>query len=191
MIQRLFHINYFRFLGTGLGLFVFTMPAQADEALEQARQIFPAVVDDFERQCLVPATLNTQPFTDSGGVEMVSFICWSTTDEFESRTGQWLGRLPISAVETFGESLSCQPGDDRCDRWLPILQTHYFLAIQQAEFQCAIRNGTLLTQFSDDTLAVRCGFFATTLYDNNGDNIPDYEDPVSVDIPLTILPLAK
>jgi hypothetical protein len=107
------------------------------------------------------------------------------------RSGHWLGQLPISPIATFGESLTCLAGDAVCDRWLPILQSRYPVALQQAEFQCAIRNGVLLTEFADETVTVRCGFFATTFYDEDGDMMPDYEDPVSVDIIVTTLPLIE
>ena len=54
-----------------------------------------------------------------------------------------------------------------------------------------MRDGILFTQFSDESVTVRCGFLATTLYDENGDDLPDYEDQISVDIPVTNLPLVE
>jgi hypothetical protein len=123
---------------------------------------------------------------------MVSFYCWDEPDEQGFHSGQWLGRLPIGPTQgEFGEPLTCNAGDTTCDRWLPTLQAQYPTALQQAQFQCAIKNGTLFTEFADQTVTVRCGFFATTVYDENGDHQPDYEDPASVDIPVTTLPLSE
>lgn len=182
-------LSSYLLLSAGLAIAGYSTPTLAAEGLATAREIYPQTVADLERQCLSPATLSTQTYTNSLGGQMVSFICWSAAGESGSRTGQWLGRLPITAVESFGESLTCKPEDELCDRWLPILQSQYPTALQEAEFQCAIRNGVLLTQFSETSVAVRCGFFATTFYDENGDDMPDYEDPISVDIPVTTLPL--
>jgi hypothetical protein len=153
--------------------------------------MYPLIVADLQRQCAAPKTLSAQAFTTSTGTETVGFICWSETTEAGYRTGQWLGRLPLSPVAAFGAPLTCKEGDEQCDRWLPILQTQYPSALEQAQFYCAMRNGALFTQFSEDAVTVRCGFFATTLYDENGDDRPDYEDPISVDIPVTTLPLAE
>jgi hypothetical protein len=167
------------------------IPSQAAESLARAQEIYPLLVADLQRQCPAPQTLSAQVFAASTGDEIVSFICWSAANELGQRTGQWLGRLPLSPIETFGEPLTCKEGDEVCDRWLPTLQAQYPTALAQAEFQCAMRNGTLWTQFLEDGVTVRCGFFATTLYDENGDDRPDYEDPISVDIPVTTLPLAE
>ena len=180
-----------RFVLVATGLAIATVPTTvaANEALTKAQQIYPLMVADLERQCASPKTLSTRSYTTSAEVEMIGFICWSEPNESGLRSGQWLGRLPLSPVDSFGEPLTCKPGDDMCELWLPMLQEQYPLVLDQAKFQCAMRNGTLFTQFSEASVTVRCGFFATTLYDNNGDDQPDHEDQISVDIPMTTLPL--
>jgi len=178
-------------LTVGLTVWAVPNPGSAEEPLARAKQMFPLMFADLERQCASPKTLSAEVFTASTGFEVVSFTCWSVANDSGQRTGQWLGRLPLSPTESFGEPLTCKAGDEQCDRWLPTLQTQYPIALQQAEFHCAMRNGSLFTQFSEASVTVRCGFFATTLYDDNGDNMPDYEDPISVDIPVTTLPLME
>jgi len=54
-----------------------------------------------------------------------------------------------------------------------------------------VKSGILLTTFSEDSVEIRCGFFATTFWDNDGDGMPDHEDPVSVDRLMTTLPLIE
>jgi hypothetical protein len=190
MIQRLtFPWQRYAIILLGLATAGAPIAAQADEPLTIAQQIYPLVVADLQRQCASPKTLSAGLYMVSDESEMVGFTCWSAADDSGQRTGQWLGRLPVSTVESFGEPLTCKDGDELCDRWLPILEEQYPTALEQAEFHCAMRNGTLFTQFADDSVTVRCGFFASTLYDENGDDLPDYEDQISVDIPVTTLPL--
>jgi len=62
------------------------------------------------------------------------------------------------------------------------------LAIAQAEFYCAVKKGSLFLAARPDAVDLRCGFFATTVWDDNGDGQVDYEDPVSVDVSATLLP---
>ena len=178
-------------LGSGLAIAIGPTVAGAVEPLEQARQYYALTVADLERQCADPKTLNVETYTDPDEVEMVSFTCWSPADATGVLTGQWLGRLPLSPIAAFGASLTCRPEDELCHHWLPTLRSQYPLPLQQAEFHCAMRDGVLLTEFTETTVAIRCGFFATTLWDENGDNLADYEDQISVDIPLTALPLLE
>lgn len=175
----------------GLAIATIPAPSGADEPLTRARQMYPIIIADLERQCPSPSTLDARTFTASTGLEMVSFTCWSAVNESGYRTGKGLGQLPVSPTESFGQPLTCKAGDELCDRWQPTLQAQYPIALAQAEFQCAMRNGTLFTQFAEDSVTVRCGFLATTLYDENDDNRPDYEDQISVDIPVTTLPLVE
>jgi hypothetical protein len=71
------------------------------------------------------------------------------------------------------------------------MQTLYPSAVAQAEFHCAIKTGILFLDIQPDQVDVRCGFFATQLWDATGDGEVDYEDPVSLDISVTRLPVPK
>ena len=82
----------------------------------------------------------------------------------------------------------CPPGDNACAALWPQLLERYPSAIAQAEFYCAVKNGTLFLAARPDAVDLRCGFFSTTVWDDNGDGQVDYEDPVSVDVSATLLP---
>lgn len=147
LIQRLGIITlryYSPFVCLSLAIAGIPLIAQADTGLETAKQLFPAVVEDLARQCATPSTLSTEQVTSHEGVELTLFTCWSAADESGNRRGQWLGNLPIGSTNgAFGEPLACHLEDEVCHRWLPTLQRQYPAAIQQAEFQCAIKHSTL------------------------------------------------
>ena len=177
---------------TTLGLVVFTpgMASANPDLLNQIQLIFPTAVQGVQADCPAPQTLSLRSHTLQGGGSGISFYCWDPPNQDSYRSGQWLGSLPLQEGTTpFVEPFTCAVGADSCQTLLPRLQAAYPTALAQAEFQCSIKRGTLFLVPQDSDVKVGCGFFATTVYDQNGDGIPDYEDPISVDIAVTTLPL--
>ncbi|WP_017301229.1 hypothetical protein [Nodosilinea nodulosa] len=160
--------------------------------MEQARSRFPAAVAGLEAACAEPDTLAAVSYGEADGADYAGFYCWAPPGDDGSRSGQWLGRLPLhERDQPFAKPYRCPATDDPCAALWPQLQALYSSAIAQAEFNCAIKNGTLFLETHPNAVDLRCDFFATTVWDENGDGQVDYEDPVGVDISVTLLPLPQ
>jgi hypothetical protein len=95
-----------------------------------------------------------------------------------------------SSIEDFvRQYLTCDRDDETCNEFLPQLRSNYPAEFHQAEFQCAMKNGSLFFSVEETEVELRCGFMATTVWDENSDGEIDYEDPVSVDISVGRFPL--
>ena len=153
---------------------------------------YPHLVARLVSDCVVPQHLAINPYRLPSGQERQAFYCWNVAGAEAPRTGQWLGTVPTTVEPEFGTAIACPPDDAACADLLGRLQTDYSAALSQAELTCAAKQGTLFLQPLDRQVDVRCAFFATTVYDTDGDGQIDYEDPISVDISLLVadLPLA-
>jgi hypothetical protein len=164
--------------------------SESEQLLSQARQLYPDAVADLEAQCASPSTLTVRQFQNSRQSPRASFVCYSPPDTDGGRTGQALGSLPLTEDDpTFIEPFSCTPGNTACEAQLEDLQTHYPDTLQAAEFACSIKNGTLFTVPAGDMIDLRCGYNASTLFDADGDDIPDNERFTSVDISVGQVPM--
>ena len=162
--------------------------AIAPAPLEQVRSLYPAAFTAIAADCLAPATLSVATYQHSDGRNYASLYCWDPPAA-GARQGQWLGHLPLQEGDTpFVTPWRCPQGDQTCAALWPQLLERYPSAIAQAEFNCAVKNGILFLAARPDAVDLRCGFFATTVWDDNGDGQVDYEDPVSVDVSATLLP---
>ena len=162
--------------------------AIAPAPLEQVRSLYPAAFTTIAADCLAPATLSVATYQHSDGRNYASLYCWDPPAA-GARQGQWLGHLPLQEGDTpFVTPWRCPQGDQTCAALWPQLLERYPSAIAQAEFYCAVKNGTLFLAARPAAVDLRCGFFATTVWDDNGDGQVDYEDPVSVDVSATLLP---
>lgn len=159
--------------------------------LQQMRKQFPQEVAKLEAECQKDkAKIQLEVFQNEGETQRVSFSCWDKPKGKKSRSGSWLGILPLSRNDkTFVKPWTCSQGDTSCLSLLPKLKAIDAAKVKQAEFECAMKNGTLLAEQQDKQVDIRCGFFATSLNDENGDGLVDYEDPVGVDISVGIVNL--
>lgn len=159
--------------------------------LQTIRQQFPQEVAKLEAQCQKDkGKMELEVFQNEGETQRVSFSCWDKSRGKKDRSGSWLGILPLSRNDkTFVKPWTCSQGDTNCSSLLPKLKQIGAAKVKQAEFECAIKDGTLFAQQQDKQVDIRCGFFATSLTDENGDGVVDYEDPVSVDISVGIIKL--
>ncbi|MGF1566790.1 MAG: hypothetical protein ACFCVD_01730 [Nodosilinea sp.] len=173
-----------------LAVFGAALAAQAQDPLVQAQQMYPATMAAISANCPSPSSLVAQTYASIEGGEYAAFYCWVEFDPAGRRSGQWLGRLPLREGETpFVPPFTCPGSDATCPTLLPQLRATYPTAIAQAELQCAIKDGQLVQLVTTNaTVDLRCGFFATTVWDENGDGLVDYEDPVSVDVSVAVLP---
>lgn len=163
--------------------------AIAPAPLEQVRSLYPAAFTAIGADCPAPATLSVATDQNSDGRNYASLYCWEPPAAKGDRVGQWLGHLPMEEGDNpFVTPWRCPPGDNACAALWPQLLERYPSAIAQAEFNCAVKNGILFLAARPDAVDLRCGFFATTVWDDNGDGQVDYEDPVSVDVSATLLP---
>ncbi len=163
--------------------------AIAPAPLEQVQSLYPAAFTAIAADCPAPATLSVTTYQNTDGRAYASLYCWEPPAAEGDRVGQWLGHLPLQEGDTpFVMSWRCPQGDQTCAALWPQLLERYPSAIAQAEFYCAVKNGTLFLAARPDAVDLRCGFFATTVWDDNGDGQVDYEDPVSVDVSATLLP---
>ena len=155
----------------------------AGQTLDRVRQLYPEAVAELEAECQSPSTLSVESFQNEGQPPRAKFTCWSVPDADGERTGQWLGNLPLTEDDpTFTQPFTCFSGDLTCETQLEVLATLYPDTLAAAEFACSMKNGKLFFASAGETIDLRCGYMATTLWDTNGDSIPDYEDPVSVDV---------
>jgi hypothetical protein len=160
--------------------------------LQTIRQQFPQQVAKLEAECQKDKgeILQMEAFQNEGETRRVSFSCWDKPKGKKNRSGSWLGILPLSRNDkTFVKPWTCSQGDKDCLNLLPKLKQIDAVKIKQAEFQCAMKNGTLFAQQQNKEADIRCGFFATSFDDENGDGVIDYEDPVGVDISVGIIKL--
>jgi hypothetical protein len=165
-------------------------PASSEQTLNQVRQLYPDQVAQLEAECPPTSTLDVSRFQNQGQPPRANFICWSAPNNSGERTGQWLGNLPLTEDDpTFIEPFTCPAGDQTCESQLDTLQTRYPDQLEAAELACSMKRGSLFFAAAGDTTDLRCGFFATTLWDTNGDGTPDYKDAVSVDISVGQVPL--
>ena len=152
------------------------------QLLEQARQLYPEAVAELEADCQSPSTLSVQSFQNQGQPPRAQFNCWSAPDSDGERTGQWLGNLPLTENDPdFLSPFTCSAGDTACQTQLELVQTRAPETLAAAEFACSMKNGRLFFASAGEVLDLRCGYMATSLWDTDGDGIPDYSDPVSVD----------
>jgi len=165
-------------------------PATSDQTLNRVRQLYPAQVAELEAECPPTSTLEVNPFQNEGQPPRANFICWSAPNPQGERTGQWLGNLPLTENDpSFIQSFTCPTGEQACESQLTTLQTRYPEQLEAAELACSVKRGSLFFAAAGDATDLRCGFFATTLWDLNGDGSPDHEDAVSVDISVGQVPL--
>jgi hypothetical protein len=85
--------------------------------------------------------------------------------------------------------MTCSSGDHRCAQTLAQVKAQFPKPLQQAEFQCATKNGTLF--FVDPEAAapsraeLRCGFFETRLFAAAAERTQNaLESFTGVDIPV-------
>jgi hypothetical protein len=158
--------------------------------LDQVRQLYPTQVAELQAQCQPPNTLSVVPSVMPGRPQRANFNCWSQPEASGAVSGQWLGTLPLTANDpTFAKPMTCSAGDTQCQPRLSLMQSRYPQQLQQAEFSCAMRNGTLFFAEKLQALDIRCGYSATSLYDENGDGVGYLEQPTSVDISVGTVPL--
>lgn len=152
------------------------------------RQAYPTQLAQIETECRKQkGFLSWQVFHNQGQPKRVSFTCWDKPKGKESRQGSWLGTLPLSKKDTsFVQPWVCDQADFDCASILPRLKKKDIAKVKLAEFECAMRNGTLIIAKEQKKVDVRCGFFATSLIDDNGDGEVDNEDQVSVDISVAV-----
>jgi hypothetical protein len=97
--------------------------------------------------------------------------------------------LPVSENDsTFAKPASCSVGDQECQTNLALVQARYPQELQQAEFACAMKNGSIFFATLPHEIDIRCSFFATNLYDEKGDGKDYLEQPTSVDISVIKVP---
>jgi hypothetical protein len=174
------------------GVLLASATTETEATLTQARELYPEPVAALAADCTSPGSLSVRPFQNEGEPQRARFVCWSPTDDNGNRSGQWLGNLPLTENDpTFINPFTCPAGDEDCEEQLQVVKSRFALQLQQAEFTCSIKDGTLFFQPIEQGLDLRCGYFATTLWDNNGDGDPDYEDPVSVDVSVGRLPMPQ
>lgn len=162
----------------------------SDVTLEQARRVNPQQVAEFESDCRTPATLGARPFQDAGQPQRANFICWSGSDSSGSQTGEWFGILPLAQNDpTFVKPFTCSPGDQACQSQLELMRSRFPTQLEQAEFACSVKNGTLFFAPAEQAVDIRCGYSATSFWDNNGDGNPDNSTSASVDTSVGTLPL--
>jgi hypothetical protein len=159
-----------------------TLSESNGATLEQARLLYPEVVAEIEAACPSPSTLSYKSFQNEGQPPRITFACWSPPNVDGERTGQWLGNLPLTEDDpTFIRPFTCSWRDRECEAQLQAVQTNYPEVLESAELACSMKNGTLFFATAGEATDLRCGYMAVTVWDNNGDRNPDYEDAVSVD----------
>lgn len=164
-------------------------PATADQILNQVRQIYPEPVAQLQAECPPTSTLDVKSFQNEGQPPRANFICWGAPNHEGERTGQWLGTLPLTEADpTFINPFTCAAGDPTCVARLGTLQTRHPEQLEAAELACSMKRGTLFFATTGDAPDLRCGFFATTLWDTNGDGTPNHEDAVGVDMSVGQVP---
>ncbi len=162
--------------------------ASANTLLEQARQIYPEQVAQIEAECKAPATLDVKMIQAQGAPPRAYFLCWAAANGQGERTGKWLGNLPLTQNDpTFIQPFTCPLDNLDCQVQLSLLKRQYPEQLAAAELSCSIKSGTLFFATAGEATDIRCGFFATTLWDTNGDGTPEYEDPVSVDVSVGLV----
>ncbi|MGB7445192.1 MAG: hypothetical protein WA919_29315 [Coleofasciculaceae cyanobacterium] len=155
------------------------------QILTEVREAFPQQVTQLENECSGSQDLGLNVFQNEGQPQRVSFTCWQEAAADGSSSGQWLGILPLTANDpAFIEPQLCSENDQECQKLLSQLQSRYPGQIQEAKLQCAMKNGSVFLKVFEEVVDMRCGFFATSFWDENGDSLPENEDPVSVDISL-------
>ncbi|NEP52546.1 MAG: hypothetical protein F6K65_28600 [Moorea sp. SIO3C2] len=158
---------------------------QCQDILADLGDSFPEQIAEWE--CSDSKHLSLKVFQNQGQPQRVSFFCWDKPVGNSSRTGTWLGVLPLVANDSkFVKPLDCSNSDQQCQKVLPQLRTNAPDLVQKAEFKCATKQGSLFLIVSQQEIDIICGFFATSVWDDNGDGLVDNEDPVSVDISVGI-----
>lgn len=159
--------------------------------LQQMRSQFPQEVAKLEAECQKNrGKIELKVFQNEGETLRVSFTCWDKPKGKKSRSGSWLGNFPLSRNDkTFVKPWTCSQEDKNCSTLLSKLREIDAQKVKQAEFQCAMKSGSLFAEQQDKQVDMRCGFFATSLNDENGDGVVDNEDPVGVDISVGIIKL--
>ena len=169
--------------------------------LAQLRRSFPKQVSQLETECYGNSKspmqqnrrsyLQLQLYQNAGESKRVSFSCWDAPPtKGKERSGSWLGNLPLSNRDrTFAKPWTCAKGDRACSELLPQLRSRFPQQLQQAKFQCGIKNGILFAIQTNSNIDIRCGFFAVTLWDSDGDGKVDNEGQASVDISIATFKL--
>jgi len=172
-------------LAIGVVIVAFSVPVRAEEVvLAKVRSIYPDLVAQWENDCL-SGSIDTSVFDRADGGKFANAICWYPPEADGSRTGQWLGIAPLNLHRTF--RATCHNGDRSCQEALTQWRSIDPQAVSRAEIYCASKQGTLFVVSRDGVTEIRCGFFATTVWDENSDGSIDDEDPVSVETPLGTL----
>lgn len=172
-----------RIFWVAMAVLSFSVPVRATEVvLAKVRSSYPDLVTAWERDCS-SGELALSVFEVSPQRRFASAICWNPPDTNGSRTGQWLGTAPFAPNDSRFLA-SCNESDRACQTALTVWEESDNAAATAARQRCASLRGTLFVQPGDREIEVRCGFFAMTVWDENGDGAIDYEDPVSVDILL-------
>lgn len=165
---------------------------KCDQLLAQLRKKWPQQVRNYESECSGKNTLGLQVYQNAGATKRVGFVCWEPKDSNGSRTGNWLGVLPFPGQEAgFKSEWNCD--DKQCKNTLAKLRQRYPQKLQQYEFACATKNGVLLLNVLENNkqFEIECGFFASSLVDDNGDGVSDGDQPTSVSQILGKLELPK
>lgn len=175
------------------GFAIATLPPQMPAFV---RTQYARYLAEFQAQCPPPNTLEVRTVKqEQPPLQLASFACWSPRDARGDRTGAWLGRLPHpQSAANFVQPMTCNSGDRPCTRTLAQVKAQFPRQLQQAEFQCATKNGTLF--FADQDAAfpgrieLRCGFFETRLFAAAGERTQNaLESFTGVDIPVARLQL--
>ncbi|MGF1459887.1 MAG: SH3 domain-containing protein [Leptolyngbyaceae cyanobacterium] len=146
---------------------------------------YPELVAVIESDCAAPNELITQTDQSPTG-EVRSYYCWEPATAETSRRGEWLGTVPTREDPDFGADLACRYEEAACESALAQLESDYAAELSDAILACGSQQGILFLQPLDKTVDIRCGFFATSVYDFDNDGQVDYEDPVSVDISVFV-----
>lgn len=179
-------------MGFGLlispGLAIATMPPRLPAFI---RTQYASYLAEFQSQCPPPNTLEVRTVKqEQPPLQMASFACWSPKDARGDRTGTWLGRLPHpQSAANFALPMTCNSGDLYCVNTLAQVKAQFLRQLQEAEFHCATKNGTLFfvnqVAASPGRIELRCGYFETRLFASTGERMQDaLESFTGVDIPV-------
>lgn len=154
---------------------------KCEQLLTQLQRRWPAWVKKYQSQCSGKNTLGLQVYENPPQSKRVSFNCWEPKDANNSRMGAVLGVLPFPGQESKFKS-EWQCSDAACKNTLAKLRGRYAQKLKQYEFECATLSGDLLINpvANSNKVEIECGFFATNLFDDNGDGIFDGDRQTTV-----------
>lgn len=151
-------------------------PLNANPLMENLRSAYPEVVARWERDC----NRGKIDLTYHASQERVFGLCWEPPQEDGSRMGSSLGVLPPHFDPTF--STTCEGRQESlCPDILEVWQTLEPETARVGLQLCASLDGSLVfRRRNDNSIQIRCGYFATRYWDEDGDLEIDGEDPISV-----------